>query len=61
MSTATGLTAGIATALAAHAVRSAFERGVEGVCLVAADARAGRVYGRIGFEACATMLAYVEE
>jgi ribosomal protein S18 acetylase RimI-like enzyme len=51
---------GIATALAAHAVRSAFERGVEGVCLVAADARAGRVYGRIGFEACATMLAYIE-
>ena len=51
---------GIATALTARAVQSAFARGVDVVCLVAADARAGRVYERVGFRACATMLAYVD-
>jgi GNAT superfamily N-acetyltransferase len=50
---------GIATALAARAVASALANGVEVVCLSAADARAGRVYQRLGFVPCATMLAYV--
>lgn len=51
---------GIATALAAQAVSSALASGVEVVCLTAADARAGRVYERVGFVPCATMLAYVD-
>jgi GNAT superfamily N-acetyltransferase len=51
---------GIATALTALAVRRAFEQGVEVACLTAADERAGRVYERVGFARCATMLAYIE-
>jgi ribosomal protein S18 acetylase RimI-like enzyme len=51
---------GIATALAARAVQTAFEQGVDALCLVAADARAGRVYERVGFCARATMLAYID-
>ena len=51
---------GIATALAASAVQTAFERGVEAVYLTAADERAGRVYERVGFCTVATMLAYVD-
>ncbi len=51
---------GIATALTALAVRRALEQGVEIACLTAADERAGRVYERIGFARCATMLAYAE-
>jgi predicted GNAT family acetyltransferase len=51
---------GIATALAARAVQSAFARGVDAVCLSAADERAGRVYERVGFCTRATMLAYVD-
>jgi ribosomal protein S18 acetylase RimI-like enzyme len=50
---------GIATALTACAVQRAFGQGVDVVCLVAADERAGRVYERVGFDRCATMLAYV--
>ncbi len=52
---------GIATALTALAVRRALEQGVEVACLTAADERAGRVYERVGFAWCATMLAYVQE
>jgi len=52
---------GIATALTARAVQSALKRGVEVVCLTAADARARRVYERVGFAPCATMLAYAVE
>ena len=51
---------GIATALTARAVQSALLAGVEVVCLTAADARAGRVYERVGFVPYATMLDYVE-
>jgi ribosomal protein S18 acetylase RimI-like enzyme len=52
---------GVATALTAHATRSAFAQGVEVAFLSAADERAGRVYERIGFRPFATMLAYVDE
>ena len=52
---------GIATALTALAVRRALEQGVDIVCLTAADERAGRVYERVGFVRCATMLAYSQE
>jgi len=51
---------GIATALTAFAVQTAFRRGVHIVCLTAEDARAGRVYERVGFKPTATMLAYEE-
>jgi predicted GNAT family acetyltransferase len=51
----------IATALASRAVYSVLERGVEVVCLTAADARAGRIYRRVGFVPYATMLACVED
>jgi GNAT superfamily N-acetyltransferase len=50
---------GVAAALTAHAVATAFANGVEVACLSAADDRAGRVYERVGFRPCATMLAYV--
>jgi GNAT superfamily N-acetyltransferase len=49
---------GIATALTGLAVQRALEAGAEVVCLTAADERAGRVYERVGFVRCATMLAY---
>jgi GNAT superfamily N-acetyltransferase len=52
---------GIATALSARAVSSALARGAEVVCLAAADARAGRVYERVGFASFATMLAYRDD
>ncbi len=51
---------GIAAALTALAVRRALAQGVEIACLTAADERAGRVYERVGFARCATMLAYSE-
>ena len=47
---------GIATGLTALAVQSAMAQGVEVACLTAADERAGRVYERVGFVGCATML-----
>ena len=50
---------GVATALTSHAVATAFANGLEIVFLSAADARAGRVYERVGFQAFATMLAYI--
>jgi GNAT superfamily N-acetyltransferase len=51
---------GIATALSAYAAQIAFRLGVQIVCLTAEDARAGRVYERVGFRPTATMLAYSE-
>lgn len=49
---------GIASALTARAVAEAFTRGVNTVFLGAEDARAGRVYERVGFRPYATALAY---
>ena len=49
---------GVASALTARAVRTAFERGVTIACLSAADERAGRVYERVGFHPYAAMLFY---
>lgn len=51
---------GVAAALTARAVQSAFAEGVTLACLTAADERAGRVYERIGFRPQATMLFYVD-
>jgi GNAT superfamily N-acetyltransferase len=51
---------GIATALTAHAVQIAFRHGAQIVCLTAQDARAGRVYERVGLRPVATMLAFGE-
>lgn len=51
---------GAATALTAHAARTAFDQGVEVVFLSAADERAGRVYEQAGFRPFATMLAYID-
>jgi ribosomal protein S18 acetylase RimI-like enzyme len=51
---------GIATRLTALAVQGAMAQGAEVVCLTAADERAGRVYERVGFVGCATMLAYLD-
>lgn len=52
---------GIAAALTALAVTSALRRGVQTVCLVAEDERAGRVYQRVGFRPFSIMLAYIED
>jgi ribosomal protein S18 acetylase RimI-like enzyme len=52
---------GIAGALTARVVQSAFAEGVTLACLTAADEQAGRVYERIGFRPQATMLFYVDE
>lgn len=49
---------GIGTAITSAALRSAFHRELEAMYLTAEDARAGRVYERVGFRPCATMLAY---
>lgn len=49
---------GIAAAITAAALGSAFAQGVEIACLSAADVNAGRVYERVGFRPLATMLAY---
>ena len=51
---------GVAAALTAHAVTQAFGEGATLACLTAGDARAGRVYERVGFQPFATMLFYVE-
>ncbi len=52
---------GIASALTAQAVQTAFEHGVEVAFLTAADERAGRIYERVGFQPYATALAYCAE
>jgi ribosomal protein S18 acetylase RimI-like enzyme len=49
---------GIGTALTAAAVEHAFAHGATIACLTAGDAKAGRVYERIGFRPYATMLSY---
>jgi ribosomal protein S18 acetylase RimI-like enzyme len=49
---------GIASALTAYALQTAFAQGVELACLTAGDAAAGRVYEQAGFFSFATMLAY---
>ena len=51
---------GVAAALTGHAAGRAFGEGVALACLTAGNARAGRVYERIGFRPYATMLFYVE-
>lgn len=52
---------GIAAAVTAAAVATAFAEGVEIALLSAGDERAGRVYERIGFATAATALAYSTE
>lgn len=52
---------GIASALTAAMIRTAFRAGVRIAFLGAADERAGRVYERVGFRPYATALAYCEE
>jgi GNAT superfamily N-acetyltransferase len=49
---------GYGAMMTAAAVRDAFAQGVEMVCLSAADEPTGRVYESVGFEPCATVLAY---
>jgi ribosomal protein S18 acetylase RimI-like enzyme len=49
---------GIATALTSAAVAAQLAAGAEAVILTAQDARAGRIYERVGFRPAATMLAY---
>jgi ribosomal protein S18 acetylase RimI-like enzyme len=51
---------GIATAITREAVARAFEYGTEVVFLTAADERAGRVYQKVGFANCTTVLAYID-
>ena len=51
---------GIGTALVGAAVQQAFSLGLEAVYLTAADQWAGRVYERVGFTPCATMLTFAE-
>ena len=49
---------GIASLLTWYAAQAVFEAGVEVAFLTAEDARAGRVYERVGFQSFSTMLAY---
>jgi GNAT superfamily N-acetyltransferase len=49
---------GIAGLLTATMTRTAFENGVEIAFLVAVGVAAGRVYARVGFRPCATLLEY---
>lgn len=51
---------GIASLLTWHAAQAVFDAGVELAFLTAEDARAGRVYERVGFQPFSTMLAYSE-
>ena len=52
---------GIGATITAHAVRVGFDQGLEAVFLTAMDARAGRVYTRVGFQGIGSGLAYVEQ
>jgi ribosomal protein S18 acetylase RimI-like enzyme len=52
---------GVAAALTACAVETAFQQGVDAVFLSAADQRAGRVYERVGFRPFAILLAYISQ
>ena len=49
---------GVAAAVCAQAVATAFAQGLEAVFLTAGDARAGRVYARVGFQPAGAGLAY---
>jgi GNAT superfamily N-acetyltransferase len=49
---------GFGTMMTAAAVQDAFDQGVELACLSAADETSGRLYEKVGFQSCATMLAY---
>lgn len=51
---------GIGAAITGHVVQVAFGQGVEVAFLTAMDARAGRVYTRVGFAALGAGLAFVE-
>ncbi len=48
---------GVAAALTAHAAQEAFAHGAAAVFLSAADAQAGRVYERVGFQPRATVVS----
>lgn len=50
---------GVAAALTAHAAQEAFAHGAAAVFLSAADAKAGRVYERVGFQPYATALSFL--
>src|SRR5512133_360584 len=51
---------GVAARLTWETVQAAFAQGVQTACLTAEDARAGRVYERVGFQPFSTMLAYID-
>ena len=51
---------GVAGAVTAEAVRTAFARGINLVFLTAGDERAGRVYERVGFRTYGLALVYIE-
>lgn len=48
---------GVAAAITAHAAQEAFAHGAAAVFLSAADAQAGRVYERVGFQPYATVVS----
>ncbi len=49
---------GFAAIVTAYMTRAAFEHGADVVYLTAANEQAGRVYGRVGFQACGTFQTY---
>jgi predicted GNAT family acetyltransferase len=49
---------GVATAVTAHVLQTAFAAGVDVACLSASDAEAGRIYRRVGFRPLGVVLAY---
>ncbi len=49
---------GIGASVTTHMVRTAFEHDIEAVFLGAANEAAGRMYERVGFHPCATLLGY---
>ena len=51
---------GVAAAVCAKAVETAFAQGVDLVFLTAGDERAGRVYARVGFHHAGTGVSYID-
>lgn len=51
---------GIAAAVTAHMAAHAFDEGLTGLFLTAADAGAGRVYERVGFRPVGTGLSFIQ-
>ena len=51
---------GVAAAVCAKAVETAFAQGIDLVFLTAGDERAGRVYARVGFQYAGTGLSYID-